>query len=122
MPEQITEDARPGKRIRDDVLKYYIARKEDPVLMEERRIDTIKTFKVGAEIMKPFLKSLTPLQFGKFKEAVQEKTMLAYFVFRFCLDFIKPIHPIFLGLSSIQITCVGVIFYYIFKLSQLKSN
>lgn len=46
--------------------------------------------------------------------------MLAYFSFRFLLDFIKPIHPILFGLSSIQITCVGVIFYYIFKLSQTK--
>lgn len=46
--------------------------------------------------------------------------MLAYFLFRFCLDFIKPIHPIFLGLSSIQITCVGVIIYYIFKLLQTQ--
>lgn len=46
--------------------------------------------------------------------------MLAYFLFRFCLDFIKPIHPIFLGLSSIQLTCVCVIIYYIFKLSQTK--
>ena len=47
--------------------------------------------------------------------------MFAYFLFRFCLDFIKPIHPIFLGLSSIQLTCVCVIIYYIFKLSQTKS-
>ena len=46
--------------------------------------------------------------------------MLAYFSFRFCLDFIKPIHPIFLGLSSIQLTCVCVIIYYIFKLSLTK--
>ena len=46
--------------------------------------------------------------------------MFAYFLFRFCLDFIKPIHPIFLGLSSIQLTCVCVIIYYIFKLSQTK--
>ena len=46
--------------------------------------------------------------------------MLAYFLFRFCLDFIKPIHPLFLGLSSIQLTCVCVIIYYIFKLLQTK--
>ena len=46
--------------------------------------------------------------------------MLAYFLFRFCLDFIKPIHPIFLGLSSIQLTCVCVIIYYIFKLLQTQ--
>ncbi|WP_282630821.1 prolipoprotein diacylglyceryl transferase [Empedobacter sedimenti] len=46
--------------------------------------------------------------------------MMAYFLFRFCLDFIKPIHPIFLGLSSIQLTCACVIIYYIFKLSQTK--
>ena len=46
--------------------------------------------------------------------------MFAYFLFRFCLDFIKPIHPLFLGLSSIQLTCVCVIIYYIFKLLQTK--
>lgn len=46
--------------------------------------------------------------------------MLAYFSFRLCLDFIKPIHPLFLGLSSIQLTCVCVIIYYIFKLLQTK--
>ena len=46
--------------------------------------------------------------------------MLAYFLFRFCLDFIKPIHPLFLGLSSIQLTCVCVIIYYIFKLLETK--
>ena len=46
--------------------------------------------------------------------------MLVYFLFRFCLDFIKPIHPIFLGLSSIQLTCVCVIIYYIFKLLQTQ--
>lgn len=46
--------------------------------------------------------------------------MFTYFLFRFCLDFIKPIHPIFLDLSSIQLTCVCVIIYYIFKLLQTK--
>ena len=46
--------------------------------------------------------------------------MLVYFLFRLCLDFIKPIHPIFLGLSSIQLTCVCVIIYYIFKLLQTQ--
>ena len=46
--------------------------------------------------------------------------MLVYFLFRFCLDFIKPIHPLFLGLSSIQLTCVCVIIYYIFKLLQTQ--
>ncbi|WP_413533060.1 prolipoprotein diacylglyceryl transferase [Empedobacter brevis] len=46
--------------------------------------------------------------------------MLAYFSFRFCLDFIKPIHSLLLGFSSIQLTCICVIIYYIFKLSQTK--
>ncbi|TGN27833.1 prolipoprotein diacylglyceryl transferase [Empedobacter tilapiae] len=46
--------------------------------------------------------------------------MFTYLLFRFCLDFIKPIHPIFLDLSSIQLTCVCVIIYYIFKLLQTK--
>ena len=46
--------------------------------------------------------------------------MLSYFSFRFCLDFIKPKINMFLGLSTIQLVCVCVIIYYIFKLSQTK--
>jgi len=46
--------------------------------------------------------------------------MLAYFSFRFLLDFIKPIHPLFLGLSSIQLTCICIVIYYIFKINQSK--
>ncbi|WP_353165297.1 prolipoprotein diacylglyceryl transferase [Empedobacter brevis] len=46
--------------------------------------------------------------------------MLAYFSFRFLLDFIKPIHPLFLELSSIQLTCICIVIYYIFKINQSK--
>jgi prolipoprotein diacylglyceryltransferase len=42
--------------------------------------------------------------------------MLSYFSFRFLLDFIKPRAIILLGLSTIQITCIVVIIYYIYLL------
>jgi Prolipoprotein diacylglyceryltransferase len=42
--------------------------------------------------------------------------MLSYFGFRFLLDFIKPRAIILLGLSTIQITCIIVIIYYIYLL------
>lgn len=39
--------------------------------------------------------------------------MLAYFIFRFCLDFIKPGWHYFIGLGSIQIACLlGFVYYY----------
>jgi len=42
--------------------------------------------------------------------------MLSYFSFRFLLDFIKPRAIILLELSTIQITCIVVIIYYIYLL------
>ena len=42
--------------------------------------------------------------------------MLCYFTFRFVLDFIKPKINILLEISTIQITCLVVVIYYIFKL------
>ena len=42
--------------------------------------------------------------------------MLSYFSFRFVLDFIKPRAIILFGLSTIQITCIVVIIYYIYLL------
>lgn len=39
--------------------------------------------------------------------------MIAYLVFRFCLDFIKPAYFLFLGLTSIQLTCLAGLIYYL---------
>jgi prolipoprotein diacylglyceryltransferase len=38
--------------------------------------------------------------------------MIAYLSFRFSVDFIKPEFRPFLGLSAIQITCLGALLYY----------
>ena len=38
--------------------------------------------------------------------------MIAYFSFRFCIEFIKPNHFFVLGLSSIQILCLFCLLYY----------
>lgn len=46
--------------------------------------------------------------------------MLSYFTFRFILDFIKPKVDLFYSLSTIQLTCLFVIIYYIFKLINTK--
>lgn len=46
--------------------------------------------------------------------------MLIYFSFRFLLDFIKPKNEIFLGFGAIQITCLLMIFYYIYKVNSAK--
>ena len=42
--------------------------------------------------------------------------MMSYFTFRLFLDFIKPREEIFLHLSTIQIVCVLMILYYIYKI------
>lgn len=53
--------------------------------------------------------------------------MLSYFSFRLILDFIKPREEIALHLSTIQMVCISMILYYIYKiiftlnLSPLKS-
>ena len=39
--------------------------------------------------------------------------MVAYVMFRFLLDFIKPHEPVLFGLSTIQLTCVAGLVYYI---------
>lgn len=44
--------------------------------------------------------------------------MLGYFVFRFFLDFIKPKINIVLELSTIQLTCVVICVYFVFKLTK----
>ena len=39
--------------------------------------------------------------------------LLSYFVFRFCIEFIKPVYKIGFGLSAIQLTSLaGIIYYY----------
>jgi prolipoprotein diacylglyceryltransferase len=38
--------------------------------------------------------------------------MIAYMVFRFVLDFIKPHYTFNVGLSTIQLTCIAGLFYY----------
>lgn len=38
--------------------------------------------------------------------------LVAYFSFRLVIDFLKPETPIFLGLSSLQWACVGMLIYY----------
>jgi phosphatidylglycerol---prolipoprotein diacylglyceryl transferase len=46
--------------------------------------------------------------------------MLSYFTFRFLLDFIKPRLELIGNLGTIQLVCVAVIIYYIFKLKTQK--
>lgn len=46
--------------------------------------------------------------------------MLSYFSFRLMLDFIKPRIEIIGNLGTIQLVCIGVIFYYFFKLGKTK--
>jgi prolipoprotein diacylglyceryltransferase len=46
--------------------------------------------------------------------------MISYLVFRFLLDFIKPHYDVFLGLSTIQLTCLAGLFYYIPYIIQPK--
>ena len=46
--------------------------------------------------------------------------MISYLAFRFLLDFIKPHYNIFIGLSTIQLTCLAGLFYYIPYIIQPK--
>jgi prolipoprotein diacylglyceryltransferase len=47
--------------------------------------------------------------------------MLSYFTFRFMLDFIKPRLELIGNLGTIQLVCIAVIIYYIFKLKSTKT-
>jgi len=47
--------------------------------------------------------------------------MLSYFTFRFFLDFIKPRVELIGNLGTIQLVCICVIIYYIFKIRKVKS-
>jgi prolipoprotein diacylglyceryltransferase len=40
--------------------------------------------------------------------------IIIYFGSRFFFEFLKEIHPVLLGLSAIQLTCLVVVIYYIF--------
>lgn len=46
--------------------------------------------------------------------------MLSYFIFRFLLDFIKPRVEITGNLGTIQLVCMGVIIYYIYKIKNTR--
>ncbi|HYO21178.1 MAG TPA: prolipoprotein diacylglyceryl transferase family protein [Flavisolibacter sp.] len=39
--------------------------------------------------------------------------MISYLFFRFLADFIKPHYPVFSGLSTIQLSCLAGLFYYL---------
>ena len=47
--------------------------------------------------------------------------MMSYFTFRFLLDFIKPRVELLGNLGTIQLVCIGVIIYYIFKIKNKKT-
>lgn len=48
--------------------------------------------------------------------------MIAYFAFRFCIEFIKPNTFFLMGLSSIQILCLICILYYQKTILNLVKN
>ncbi|UMQ40643.1 prolipoprotein diacylglyceryl transferase [Chryseobacterium sp. Y16C] len=47
--------------------------------------------------------------------------MLSYFTFRLLLDFIKPRLELIGNLGTIQLVCISVIIYYIFKIRKTKT-
>ncbi|MCE3075161.1 prolipoprotein diacylglyceryl transferase [Chryseobacterium gwangjuense] len=47
--------------------------------------------------------------------------MLSYFTFRLLLDFIKPRLELIGNLGTIQLVCIGVIIYYIYKIRKTKT-
>jgi prolipoprotein diacylglyceryltransferase len=62
------------------------------------------------------IRKQTALQNG----ALFKLFMIAYLLFRFCLDFIKPHYTYAIGLSAIQLACVAGILYYLPYLIQPK--
>ena len=47
--------------------------------------------------------------------------MVLYFLYRFLIEFLKPYHPLFLGLSSIQWSALFIfVYYYKFILRQIR--
>ncbi|ASK31252.1 diacylglyceryl transferase [Chryseobacterium sp. T16E-39] len=47
--------------------------------------------------------------------------MVSYFIFRFFLDFIKPRVELIGNFGTIQLVCLSVIIYYIFKIKETKT-
>ncbi len=62
------------------------------------------------------IKQRIPLRNG----ALFKLFMIGYLVFRFCLDFLKPHYTVAAGLSTIQLTCLAGILYYLPYLIQPK--
>ena len=48
--------------------------------------------------------------------------MIAYLVFRFLLDFIKPHYPYFSGLGAIQLCCLIGLLYYAKTIREILFN
>jgi phosphatidylglycerol:prolipoprotein diacylglycerol transferase len=48
--------------------------------------------------------------------------MIAYLMFRFILEFIKPVHPLVWSLTTIQLACLGGLVYYYRTLALLFYN
>ncbi|HEY0039062.1 MAG TPA: prolipoprotein diacylglyceryl transferase family protein [Flavisolibacter sp.] len=55
------------------------------------------------------LQRRTPLESG----ALFKLFMISYLLFRFIIEFIKPHYPVLLGLSTIQLTCLAGLLYYL---------
>jgi phosphatidylglycerol---prolipoprotein diacylglyceryl transferase len=71
--------------------------------------------------------AISKLERKKFlrKGALFKFFMIAYLLFRFLLDFIKPHYNIIVGLSTIQLACLAGLFYYrrdIFFIGRLFSK
>lgn len=89
-----------GMHLGDDYLRHPVALYEIAFLL---------ILGVGIMIFKKIFISPSGVLFQLF--------MLCYFTFRFFLDFIKPKINVLLELSTIQITCLVVVIYYIFKIN-----
>lgn len=65
----------------------------------------------------------TKVKFRNFENGDKFKLfMLLYFLYRFSVEFIKPYQPLFLGLSSIQLSAVFIFIYYLkFIIKLLKT-
>ena len=78
--------------------------------------DELKRHPVMLHEMGFMLVLLIIFRFLKTKELINgdrfKLFMILYFLFRFIIKFIKPYHPIFLNLSSIQCSALIIIVYY----------
>ena len=48
--------------------------------------------------------------------------IFSYFSLRFFIEFVKPIQPVFIGLSTIQIVCAAIALYYLVEIIFLIKN